>query len=99
MLHKLITILNGQFSYNQWLFLLTCYELSKGKWIRRRDVYDATNLSNKSSNVSATMSQLRKLGMLHEEKRLNGINDGDWWVKLTPDARAVLEGAYKAATA
>jgi hypothetical protein len=98
MLHPFIIILNGQFTHQQWLFLLTCYELSKGQWIRRKEVYSAAGLPDKStSNTSHLMKQLRELGMLNEEKRPNGVNSGDWFIKLTKEARDILKGAFKAA--
>jgi hypothetical protein len=100
MIHPFIITLNSQFTYNQWLFLLTCYELSKGQWICRRDVYRAAGLPEKStSNTSHLMKQLRELRMLREEKRENKVNGGTWFIKLTKEARDILEGAFKAVAA
>lgn len=98
MIHPFIISLNARFTYNQWLFLLTCYELSKGRWIKRADVYSAAGLPEKStSNTSHLMKQLRELKMLHEEKRTNGINGGTWFIKLTNEARNVLQDALRTA--
>ena len=98
-LHKLLTILFQQFTPNQTIFLVTISELAGGKWIRRRDVYDSTNLSQHSSNVAEMTGKLRRLKMIEQEKRFNGINEGDWYIQLTKEALDVLEGARKAAIA
>jgi DNA-binding MarR family transcriptional regulator len=97
MLHKLITNLGHHLPYNQWLFLLTAYEIGKGRWMPRLVVIEAAQLPAHGSNVSSLCSRLHTQGLIDVQTVPNGVNNGTIEVKLTPAAKALIRTAFETA--
>jgi len=97
MLHKLITNLSHQLPYNHWVFLLTAYELGKGKWIPRMDVIEAARLPDHGSNVSSLCSRLHSAGLIDLRTVPNSVNSGTIETKLTPAAKEIIRTAFETA--
>jgi Mn-dependent DtxR family transcriptional regulator len=97
MIHKLITTLRNHLSTNEWLFLLTAYELGKGGWVSRIAVIEAAELPQHGSNVSSLCGGLNKLGLIGMKIVPNARNQGSYEVKLTPEGKALIRKAFESA--
>jgi DNA-binding MarR family transcriptional regulator len=97
MLHKFIVTLRAQLPLNQWLFLLTTYELGKHGWISRQDVVNAAQIPVHSSQVSRLSSELQNIGLLDVRTAPNSVNQGSIEVKLTPKGKQFIREAFEGA--
>lgn len=99
MIHRLIAYLKGETNFNQWLFLLTTYEIAKHEWVERLQIVRAARLPEHASNVSELTSKLVNAGLIDVITQPNGRNAGTIHVRLTPESRRMIRAAFKHATA
>jgi DNA-binding MarR family transcriptional regulator len=97
MIHKLITTLRKQLSNNEWLFLLTAYELGKGGWVSRIAVIESADLPQHKSTISSLCNELNQRGLIGMKIVPNGSNQGSYEVKLTPEGKALIRKAFESA--
>ena len=99
MLHLVIEHLRTRLPDNQWIFLLTAWELNKRDWQERRDILARLSISDKASVITPLTEGLVKLGLIETKKTRSGPSITSCQIRLTRDGRAEIQAAFKVAQA
>lgn len=97
MVHIVIEHLRTRLPDNQWLFLLTAYELNKRDWQERRDILARLSIADKASVIKPLTEGLANLHLIETKKTRSGPSITSCQIRLTPHGRAEIQAAFKLA--
>lgn len=66
MIHRLIAQLQRHRTFQQWLFILTTYELGKRGWVRRADIVQAADFNG--NTIKKLVNELMLRGDIQQRK-------------------------------